>query len=65
MVVDLPLEPVIAATLGRLCAGAAFTVRAKSSMSPTISTPEAWALSTVQCGLGWVSGTPGDSISAE
>ena len=64
VVVDLPLVPVIATTLGRLCSGAAFTVRAKSSMSPRISTPSVLARSTVQCGVGWVSGTPGDSIKA-
>ncbi len=64
VVVDLPLVPVMATIFGRLCSGAAFTVRAKSSMSPTISTPSALALSTVQCGLGWLSGTPGDSIRA-
>ena len=28
------------------------------------STPAAFARSTVQCGLGWVSGTPGASTSA-
>ena len=33
-------------------------------MSPTISTPAALAFSTVQCGSGWVSGTPGESIRA-
>ena len=32
-------------------------------MSPTIGTPAARARSTVQCGFGWVSGTPGDSTS--
>src|SRR5690606_14906915 len=32
-----------------------------SSTSPMISTPAPRASSTVQCGLGWVSGTPGDS----
>ena len=37
VVVDLPLVPVMATTLGRLCSGAAFTVRANSSMSPTIA----------------------------
>src|SRR5579859_4060692 len=64
VVVDLPLVPVTATIFGRLCSGAAFTVRAKSSMSPTISTPAALAFSTVQCGAGWVSGTPGDSMRA-
>ncbi len=29
-----------------------------------ISTPARRALPTVQCGAGWVSGTPGDSTSA-
>ena len=33
--------------------------RAKISMSPMISTPLARAVLTVQCGSGWVSGTPG------
>src|ERR1700722_20014368 len=65
VVVDLPLVPVMATILGRLCAGAAATVRANSSMSPMISTPASLALSTVQCGLGCVSGTPGESIRAE
>src|SRR6185437_4160308 len=64
VVVDLPLVPVMATILGLRCSGAAFTARAKSSMSPTISTPAARAFSTVQCGAGWVSGTPGDSIRA-
>src|SRR3990167_1735873 len=64
VVVDLPLVPVMAMIFGRLWTGAAATVRAKSSMSPRISTPAALAFCTVQCGLGWVSGTPGDSISA-
>ena len=64
VVVDLPLVPVMAMIFGRLCSGAALTVRAKSSMSPRISTPASRAFSTVQCGLGWVSGTPGDSIRA-
>src|SRR5690606_38643879 len=32
-----------------------------SSTSPMISTPAPRASSTVQCGFGWVSGTPGDS----
>ena len=64
VVVDLPLVPVITTTLGRLFSGAALTVRAKSSMSPTISTPAARAICTVQCGSGWVSGAPGDSIRA-
>src|SRR5437879_4081354 len=64
VVVDLPLVPVMATILGRLCSEAAFTARAKSSMSPRISTPASRARSTVQCGAGWVSGTPGDSIKA-
>src|SRR3989344_1889194 len=64
VVVDLPLVPVMATTLGRLCSGAAFTARAKSSMSPMISTPAALARSTVQCGVGCVSGTPGDRTRA-
>src|ERR1700716_4471349 len=33
-------------------------------MSPITSTPACRAASTVQCGLGWVSGTPGVSTSA-
>ncbi len=65
VVVDLPLVPVMATIFGRLCAGAAATVRANSSMSPRISTPASRAFSTTQCGLGCVKGTPGDSIRAE
>ena len=38
--------------------------RQKSSMSPITSTPAARASPTVQCGAGWVSGTPGASTSA-
>jgi hypothetical protein len=58
VVVDLPLVPVMAmkgepgASLRRS--------RTNSSMSPMISTPAWRASSTHQCGLGWVSGTPGD-----
>src|SRR4030088_742524 len=33
-------------------------------MSPITSTPACCAASTVQCGLGWVSGAPGVSTSA-
>ena len=33
-------------------------------MSPMTSTPAARASPTVQCGVGWVSGTPGASTSA-
>ena len=62
VVVDLPLVPVTA-TKGARGARAARS-RAKSSMSPMISTPAAFARSTVQCGSGWVSGTPGASTSA-
>ena len=62
VVVDLPLVPVIA-TSGASGARAARS-RAKSSMSPMTATPAAAALSTVQCGLGWVSGTPGARTNA-
>src|SRR5689334_1159230 len=34
-------------------------------MSPITSTPASRAFSTLQCGAGWVSGTPGASTSAE
>ena len=34
-------------------------------MSPITSTPACRAISTVQCGAGWVSGAPGVRISAE
>src|SRR5271169_635437 len=57
VVVDFPFVPVIA-TKGAAGARAARS-RAKSSMSPTITRPAAFAHSTVQCGLGSVSGTPG------
>src|SRR5689334_5637582 len=33
-------------------------------MSPRISTPAALAFATLQCGSGWVSGRPGESIRA-
>src|SRR6185437_9906756 len=33
-------------------------------MSPITSTPASRAASTLQCGFGWVSGTPGASTSA-
>ena len=64
VVVDLPLVPVMATTRGRWPSGRASSARANSSMSPITSTPAARALSTVQCGLGWVSGAPGDSTRA-
>ncbi len=64
VVVDLPLVPVMATTRGRLCSGAAFTARAKSSISPITGTPAARAAATVQCGAGWVKGTPGATTSA-
>ena len=38
--------------------------RQNSSMSPITSTAAARASPTVQCGAGWVSGTPGASTSA-
>src|SRR4051794_5317672 len=38
--------------------------RQNSSMSPITSTPASRAFSTVQCGTGWVSGTPGASTRA-
>ncbi|MGY4326158.1 hypothetical protein ACVWWG_000572 [Bradyrhizobium sp. LB7.2] len=38
--------------------------RQNSSMSPITSTPTSRAFSTLQCGTGCVSGTPGASTSA-
>src|SRR6056297_3637254 len=62
VVVDLPLVPVIAM---KGASGASFArSRQNSSISPMISTPAACAFVTLQCGTGWVSGTPGESISA-
>ena len=62
VVVDLPLVPVIATN------GASGAVlrrsRQNSSMSPITSTAALRASPTVQCGAGWVSGTPGASTSA-
>src|ERR1700748_1082611 len=65
VVVDLPLVPVMAITgdlpgrsgLGRIS-------RANSSTSPITGTRALLACSTTPCGLGWVSGTPGDRTSA-
>jgi hypothetical protein len=62
VVVDLPLVPVIA--MNGALGAAALRSRPNSSTSPMISTPAPRANSTVQCGLGWVSGTPGDSTKA-
>ena len=62
VVVDLPLVPVMA-TNGASGALAPRS-RAKSSMSPTIGTPASSARLTVQCGFGWVSGTPGASTNS-
>ena len=63
VVVDLPLVPVMA-TKG---ASGAILARSRqnSSMSPMTSTPASWASVADQCGSGWVSGTPGERISAE
>src|SRR5690349_3024636 len=62
VVVDLPFVPVIAT---KIESGAMRRrARQKSSMSPITSTPAARASPTVQCGAGWVSGTPGASTSA-
>ena len=62
VVVDLPLVPVMATNgaSGEVLARS----RQKSSTSPMISTPAARALVTVQCGAGWVNGTPGASTRA-
>src|SRR3954451_8882112 len=62
VVVDLPLVPVIA-TNG---ASGAWRRRSRqnSSMSPITSQPASRAFSTLQCGTGWVSGTPGASTRA-
>src|ERR1700761_4472092 len=38
--------------------------RQNNSMSPITSTPASRAISTLQCGAGWVSGAPGVRISA-
>ena len=38
--------------------------RQNSSISPMTSTPAALALTTVQCGSGWVNGTPGANTRA-
>ena len=62
VVVDLPLVPVMA-TNGASGALAPRS-RAKSSMSPTIGTPASSARLTVQCGVGWVRGTPGASTKS-
>ena len=64
VVVDFPFVPVMAMTFGRTVAGIRAMARANSSMSPMISTDAALALSTVQCGLGWVRGAPGDRTRA-
>src|SRR4051794_5931175 len=62
VVVDLPLVPVMATN------GASGAWRRRSrqnnSISPITSTPASRAISTLQCGLGWVSGAPGVRISA-
>ena len=60
VVVDLPLVPVMAT----MREPAAVASRAKISVSPITSIPACRAFSTVQCGSGWVSGTPGLSTSA-
>src|SRR5579872_5696587 len=63
VVVDLPLVPVIATKGAR---GATRRLsRQKSSMSPMISIAAARAFFAVQCGSGWVSGTPGARTKAE
>ena len=62
VVVDLPLVPVMATK------GALGTLRRRSrqnsSMSPMTSMPASAAFRTVQCGSGWVSGTPGERTRA-
>src|SRR6478735_5831166 len=62
VVVDLPLVPVMTMTLPGLPCFA--RSRKNSSVSPITGTPASFAFSTLQCGLGWVSGTPGASTSA-
>src|SRR5690606_100426 len=62
VVVDLPLVPVMA-TKGERGACARRS-RQNSSMSPMTSMPHSRARRTLQCGSGWVSGTPGASTSA-
>src|SRR5690606_26246169 len=63
VVVDLPLVPVMA--MNGASGACSARSRQNSSTSPMISTPAPRASSTVQCGLGWVSGTPGDSTKDE
>src|SRR5471032_2141657 len=65
VVVDLPLVPVMAIT-GALAEpfGSGRISWAKSSTSPMMRTLARLACSTTPWGLGWVSGTPGDRISA-
>ena len=60
--VDLPLVPVMATNGAPGAHGA--RSRQNSSMSPITGTPACCASRTVQCGVGWVSGTPGASTSA-
>ena len=55
VVVDLPLVPVTATKRARPS-----TSRHRSSMSQMISTPAAFAMPTIGCGAGCVSGTPGE-----
>src|SRR4051812_4814200 len=62
VVVDLPLVPVMATN------GASGACRRRSrqnsSMSPITSIAASRAFNTLQCGTGWVRGTPGASTSA-
>ena len=62
VVVDLPLVPVIA--MKGAVGARSMRSRQNSSMSPITSTPAPRASSTVQCGFGCVSGTPGDKTKA-
>ncbi len=63
VVVDLPLVPLI--PIHGACGYLAARSRAKISTSPIISMLAALARSTVQCGSGCVSGTPGASTREE
>jgi hypothetical protein len=64
VVVDLPLVPVMADHLRALVLGRGVD-RAREELDVADDLDAlGLAFSTVQCGLGWVSGTPGDSIRA-
>lgn len=64
VVVDLPLVPVMPITFGRRFSGRSANAWANNSISPITGASTARASSTMWCGLGWVSGIPGDRIKA-